>query len=494
MRTPLIRVGLVALAALTLVGAAACTEKKKEEEAKSTEATKIVQAGQLQPVAAGAAASGWNTEESIRGGLQLVATYDSKGNNAWDQKAHPLVYVTSIGQGYAHRPSKTNKLPGIQVIDADTKESVASALFDLGGTPTRNPHGLGLSPDGNWAYIGYAYDDDKKVNQSVTLVVNLKTLKLDKVLKQSSKALGKDRVQAIHHITSFVDFEGKDRVVLEYGFGATGGPHFLLDPKNDNKVVKAITDADIAPMGHPYVSADPTGQFLFISMGSNWIREAPAHVANMAKLDLKTGGVTVITEVGNHPIGTATTSDGKFLYVADGHGSTIYKIDLATNAVVAKGSAGVAGPYGIRLGWDQTKLYIMGKGEGTHNIGGGVAVMNTKTMSVPNNVDVPMPIETGGQIIDHGILHPDPARAEMWISSAGTWETIVLDLNTNKVKARIPVSYGGDTHSGGFVRYAADGTGTKMADHATPGPEMWAKMKAAAAAVAAAAPAATPAR
>ncbi|MFA7249708.1 MAG: hypothetical protein WC273_08765 [Dehalococcoidia bacterium] len=487
MKTPSVKVGLVALLTFALIGGVACTQKGKAEP------TKVVQAGQLQPAAQGAAPSGWNTPESLRGGLQLVSTYDSKGDNAWDLKAHPLVYFTSIGQGYAHRPSKTDKLPGIQVIDANSKETVASALFDLGGTAIRQPHGLGVSPDGQWAYIGYAYEDDKKVRQDVTLVVNARTLKLDKVLRQLSKVQGKDRSQDIHHVTAFTDFEGKDRVLLEYGFGANGGPHFLLDPKNDNKVVKAITYDDVMPMGHPYVSADPTGQYLFVSMGSDWIREAPAHVASMAKLNLKDGSVTVIPEVGNHPIGTAATADGKTLYVADGHGSMIYKIDLATNQVVARGSAGVAGPYGIRLSYDQTQLFIMGKGEGTHNIGGGVAVMNTKTMSVPNNI-VSMPIETGGQIIDHGILHPDPAKNEMWISSSGTFETIVLDTKTFTVKARIPVSYGGDTHSGAFVRYAADGAGTLLADHATPGKEMWENMKKAAAAAAATpAPTGTPA-
>jgi DNA-binding beta-propeller fold protein YncE len=472
MRKPSIRLGLVAVSIVALVGGIACTDDEATTTGGgSNEAATIVQAGQLQPAVSGEVASGWATEESIRGGLELVATYDSSGPDAWDMKAHPLVYVTSIGQGYAHRPSATNKLPGVQVVDADSKETVASALFDLGGTPTRQPHGLGVSPDGQWAYIGYAYDDEQKVRQNVTLVVNLKTLKLDKVLKQSSWYEGKMRSQDVHHFTSFVDFEGNDRVVLEYGFGATGGPHFILDPKDDNRVWRALTYDDIRPIGHPYLSADVTGQYLFVSMGSNWIREMEGHAASIAKYDLKDGTHTVITGVGSHPIGTASTSDGKFLYVADGHGSFIYKIDLETNEVVAKASAGVAGPYGIRLSYDQTLLYIMGKGEGTHNVGGGVTVMDLKTMSVTK--DVGMPIETGGQIIDHGILHPDPDKNELWISSSGTFETIVLDVATKQVTARIPVSFGGDTHSGAFVRYAADGTGAKVMDHGTPGPEGW---------------------
>ncbi|MDP2662127.1 MAG: hypothetical protein Q8R28_15485, partial [Dehalococcoidia bacterium] len=116
--------------------------------------SKIVQAGQLQPAPAGAQPTGWDTAESIRGGLKLLATYDSNGPDAWDPAAHPLVYMTSEGMGYGHRPSKNNKLPGVQVIDANTKQVITSALFDLGEEPQSQPHGLGISPDGKWVYIG----------------------------------------------------------------------------------------------------------------------------------------------------------------------------------------------------------------------------------------------------------------------------------------------------------------------------------------------------
>jgi hypothetical protein len=126
----------------------------------------------------------------------------------------------------------------------------------------------------------------------------------------------------------------------------------------------------------------------------------------------------------------------------------------------------------------------MGKGEGSHNTGGVVGVIDTKTFSPTREFN--QPIQTGGSIIDHGILHPDPAVNELWISSAGTWETIVLDLNTREVKARIPSPNGGDTHSGGFVRYNPDFTGELLADLGGPQKAMFAIMKANAAKVAAA--------
>lgn len=447
-----------------------------QKQLSSTAPTNVVQAGQLQPAPAGTAPTGWDTAESIRGQLRVVATYDSSGPAAWDPVAHPMVYMTSEGMGYGHRLSKTNKLPGLQVIDAYTKKVVTSARFDLGNEVLSQPHGLGISPDGKWLYLGFS---DRvaatKESRNLILIVNARTLKLDMVLRHPT--------QRLHHLMSFKDWLGRDRVVLDLGFGATGGPHFVLDPNDNSKVVRAITYDDVRPMGHPYTAPDPTGKFLYVSMGADWIREAESKSAGVAKVNLETGAVTVIEGVGNHPIGIAHTADGKYTYVNDGTNSLVFKIDNATNKVVGHTSAGVAGPYGLRLNWDETKLYTIGKGEGSHNTGGVVGVIDTKTFSPTREFN--QPIQTGGSIIDHGILHPDPAVNELWISSAGTWETIVLDLNTREVKARIPSPNGGDTHSGGFVRYNPDFIGELLADLGGPQKAMFAVMKANAAKAAA---------
>src|SRR5688572_2272470 len=99
--------------------------------------TLVVQAGQLAPMAPAGQATGWDTPESIRGRLKLLATYDSSGPDAWDAKAHPLVYFTS--EGVETRPMKS----GVHVIDAYDKKIIASALFDLGEEVTENPHSVG---------------------------------------------------------------------------------------------------------------------------------------------------------------------------------------------------------------------------------------------------------------------------------------------------------------------------------------------------------------
>src|SRR5687767_4897579 len=108
--------------------------------------TMVVQAGQLAPPPPAAQPTGWDTPESIRGRIKLLATYDSSGQDAWDVKAHPLVYFTSEGVESGRNGSTANR-SGVQVIDAYAKKVIASALFDLGEEVTENPHGVGISPD-----------------------------------------------------------------------------------------------------------------------------------------------------------------------------------------------------------------------------------------------------------------------------------------------------------------------------------------------------------
>ena len=450
--------GLIALSALSVVGllALACTQQAGEKPAAQT----VVQAGQLSPAPAGAKPTGWDTPESIRGGLKVLATYDSSGPDAWDPKAHPLVYYTSEGQGYGHRPSTSTKLPGVQLIDATTKKVVASAAFDLGYKEHGTPHSAGMSPDGKWIYVatsdGAAHAMTGRAEKTNLLIINARTLKLDTML-----ALTKDEM-GFHHMTAFKDWEGRDRVLVQ----TQSGPHFILDPKDNNRVVKAITREDVSPMGHPFATVDPTGKFLYQSMSSAELRNAGG-MAGVAKVDLQKNVVTQI--LGMHaasPIGIVHTADGKFTYVADGHSSLVYKINNAENKIVGSTSAAVAGPYGLALNWDETELYTMGKGEGSHNVGGIFGVIDMKTFKPTQLFN--QPVNIGGSIIDHMIVHPDPAVNEGWVSSAGTWETIVVDLATKQVKARIPSPNGGDTHSGGFVRYAPDFTGEVLADQGGP--------------------------
>jgi len=442
--------------------------------------TMVVQAGQLAPPPPTAQPTGWDTPESIRGRLRLLTTYDSSGPDAWDVRVHPTVFITSEGVEKGARKS------GLYVIDAYSKQVVASALFDLGEEVTENPHGVGISPDGQWLYLGQMHRVRATGQvRTVLMIVNARTLKLDKVLQ------GMARVDWFHHITGFKDWQGRDRVMVAFGRTPGGAPHYLLDPHDNNRVVRAITIEDIGyKIGHPYPTVDPTGRFVYVSVFAPPWREQLHNTAGIAKLNLETGAVTIIPFVGDNPIGMAHTSDGRFTYVNDSHGDAVYKIDDTTNTVVANTSAGVAGPYGLVLNWDETLLYPIGKGEGGHNVGSVVGVINAVTFSPPRQMFQSLPIHLGGSAssIDHGVLHPDPKVNELWITNMNGWETIVLDLNTHKVKAYIPTPNGGDTHSGGFVRYTPDWKGELLADMGGPKGAMYATMRQRAAAGQKAAP------
>jgi DNA-binding beta-propeller fold protein YncE len=438
-----------------------------QEQLAALAPTTLVQAGQLAPAPpTPQAATGWDTPESIRGGLLLNATYDSSGPDAWDVAIHPLVYFTSEGVGSSGIDGpfgryEGGRTSGVHAIDAYTKEVVASALYDLGPSAevVQNPHGVGISPDGNWLYIG----EERRTMASV-IIINARTLKVERVL-----ALGTER-QRFHHIIGFTDWQGRDRVVLGMGAGANGGPHYILDPNDDHRVVKTVGMAEIGyKIGHPYMTVDPTGRFLYVSIVAPPWRTQGHNTAGVAKYNMQTDSVTIIPYVGDHPIGMAHTRDGRFTYVNDGHSSHVYKIDNESNTVVANTSSGVPGPYGIALNWDETLLYPIGKGEGSHNRGSVVGMIDTVRF-FPSRILHNMPIWLGGSAssVDHGILHPDPEVNELWISNMYGWETIVLDLDTHQVTDYIPTPNGGDTHSGGFVRYNQDGTGELLVDMAGP--------------------------
>ena len=385
----------------------------------------------------------------------------------WDAEAHPLVYFTSESHETFNPDVGESGFAGFHIIDAYSKEVIASQHFSIGGEVERGPHGVGVSPDGKWAYVGWAESIDGE-RKGLIGIVNVRTMKLDMVLMQESYYQGTMRSQRLHHIQSFLDYEGRPRVITQWGFGANGGPHFILDPDNGNRVVRAINYDDVHPMGHPFTTPSPDGRFIYTSMGDPEIREAPFHAAGIAKLNLETGDVIVIPEVGNHPIGITHTADGLYTYVIDGTNSFVFKIDNETNEVVGRTSAGVAGPYGIALNWDETKIFTVGKGEGSHNRGGVLGVIDATIFRTDRSMNQPITLGGSAASIDHAILHPDPEVNELWISNMKGWETIVLDLDTYQVTDYIPTPNGGDTHSGAFVRYNPDWTGELLCDMGGP--------------------------
>ncbi len=407
---------------------------------------------------------GWANEESVRGGLWLVFEGDSpdEGPDAWDIAAYPKVYFTS--ESYATiNPAITDDTAnwiGYHVIDAYTHEIVYSYAMGrddgiglMGGPITRGPHGVGVSPDGKYIYVGWSETPgDDRI--SYVGIWNVRTGKINKILKQESYFEGGMRSQALHHIQCWNDWEGNHKCILQWGFGANGGPHHILDPNDNNRVWKSITYDDVKPMGHPFTTPSPNGQYVYISMGANWIRGNHSPAAAVAKLDLATGEPTVIEGVGWHPIGITHTADGKYTYLIDGHSSHVYKIDNESNEVVDETSAGIAGPYGICLNWNEQEIWIVGKGEGTHNRGNSLAMVDAVgRFRASRAFNQPLHLGSSASSVDHCALHPDPDVNEIWVSNMAGWETIVVDLDTYTVTDHIPTPNGGDTHGMAFVWY-----------------------------------------
>lgn len=458
-----------------------------------TTSQQVIQTGELAaPVEAVAIGEdGWTNEESVRGGLHLIAEFDSSGDDAWDIAANPRVYFTSesyasnffkgdegqpptAGGGEAALEAKgLGNFIGWHVIDAYSKEVIASALYELNGDIVRGPHGVGVSPDGKWGYVGWSEaDPDGGERDNYVGIINVQTMKLDKILQQESYFQGGTRGQALHHIQGWTDEAGNEYVMLQWGFGANGGPHHILSPNDNNAVFRSITYDDVKPMGHPYTTPSPNGQYVYVSMGANWIRGAEGPTAGVAKVDVQTGEVIEIHGTGWHPIGIQHTMDGKFTYVVDGHSSHVYVIDNEANEVIGEASAGVGGPYGLCLFRDETLGFTVGKGEGSHNVGSVLGIMEFDGMGgIDEYNDVNQPVYLGGSAssVDHCAIHPDASVHEVWVSNMKGWETIVVDTDTFEVTARIPTPNAGDTHGMAFVWY--DGgwdTGELMVDMGGP--------------------------
>jgi hypothetical protein len=438
----------------------------------ATVSQQVIQTGELaapiEPVAIGA--DGWTNEESMRGGLHLVAEYDSTGDDWWDVAAHPRVYFTS--ESYANdNPAieDVENFIGWHVIDIYTKEVVASALYEYQGNITRGPHGVGVSPDGKWGYVGWSETPEDSADVptsefgpgeriSYVGIINVRTGKLDKLLMTSDHNEGGFRSQALHHIQCWtVDATDQDLCILQWGFGANGGPHQIIDPNDNNRVFRAITYQDVRPMGHPFTTPSPDGEYVYVSVGANWIRGNHSPAAAIAKVSVSTGEVTYIEGTGWHPIGITHTQDGKFTYVIDGHSSHVYMIDNRENEVIRETSTGIAGPYGICLNWDESQIWVVGKGEGTHNRGNSISLVDSyyapRNFRGSRSFNQPLYLGGSASSVDHCALHPDPTVNEVWVSNMNGWETIVVDPDNYVATDWIATPNGGDTHGMAFVYY-----------------------------------------
>lgn len=402
---------------------------------------------------------GWATAIASRNGIKLLGTYDDSGPNAWDPSAHPTVFFTSLGPGYGGFAS-TNTHPGVIVIDAKTRKVVTYRTYDIGNVKTYfESHGLGVSPDGQWIYIPSG-DADKRSQGygGRVIVVNAKTLKIHQVIQTKSIP---------HHFKAFTRSDGRQLVMGEdfnwqapaYGLRPGSGV-YILDPLHNNQVV-AVVNADKL-QGNPYLAfANPTGDSIWIGMPQGPISDPDIHGqldGSWAVVSTKTWQPIKYFKGGEDPIWTAFTPDNKYAYLCDGGSNKIFQIDIAKLSLVKASNASVNGGYGCHLGWAPNQLWVIEKGEASHNRGKNIGLVDSGLM-------VPLDeYNTGWIRADHGTVNPIQVDNELWVTSNSTFEVVVWNMGLKKVTARIPMPLGASTHSGSFVTYKADFSGVVTSD------------------------------
>jgi len=373
-----------------------------------------------------------------------------------------VVYVTTNGPGYSGFMSPTQTAPGLAIFDANTYEPVASAMYKSAGVidgSYSEPHGLGASADGKWFYLqgNMPSSVSDQSGGAVLLVVNARTLKIDKIIKSR-----------VHHVRLIYDANTKKDLVLVDAWGQ----FYAMDPNDNHKVVGSVNPANLNGAGY-IAHGDPSGQYLFITVRTGFMES----MGGVAVVSLKDWLVKArINTDDASPIWTQFTADNKTAYVTGGENSTVVKIDKSSSLlsdwkVTGIANAGGIGPYGITLNWDDKRLFAVSKGEASHNQGFSLGIINTASF-------VPVADYRGWNTIqsaiytdclrgDHMIVHPNPAKNEGWISCNSNFRNVVVGFGDSSniaagpggvaVKKVLPNPNGGSSHNGAFVVYNVGG-------------------------------------
>lgn len=411
------------------------------------------------PAPAGATDT-WSTPASKALGVTLLAQLDSSGPAAWDMAAHPLVYVSTNGPGYfnAATMSATQKVPGIAIFDANTYQPVASGGYAAQGVTTGSyseNHGVGVSADGKWIYTqgNMPQTVSKADGGAVLLVINAATLKVDKIIQT--------RVRDVRNI---YDKNTNKNLVLIDGWGS----FFFLDPGANNTVLGSVEQPALMNSGD-LGFGNPAGTYTLISARTGFL----GSIGGVAVIDQKTWRVARRVATNDPgPVAVAFSANGKNAYVSGSEDSTISHIETTdanpgnwTQDTIS--STSVSGPFGLTMSWDDKTVFAIGKGEASGNMGltlGIAPAANFVAVDQYRGWSTSIgEVYTGCLRGEHGVVHPDPARNEMWISCSGSFNNVVVDMGTGtldtvKVKKILMNPNGGSSHGGAMVKYTVSGS------------------------------------
>lgn len=394
-----------------------------------------------------AQAGTWATPAAQRLGVRLVETRDPSGPAAYSAQPGDLLFFTNAGTDYA-APNPKNS---VVVINAKTKKPIAVSDLDAAYSANLSSHGIGLSPDAKYTYlpsmtsIGAA----EGTTREYTLVLDTRTLKIYQVLATGGTP---------HHAKAFRDATGRELVLIEHFNWNTpnsaGKGFFILDPKDDNKVVAGMSTGELH--GNSYSGfTTPDGKYVYFSIPPPNKNELVHDVDGwLAKVDTATWKVVQSVPMHHYPLWTVFSLDGKWAWVSNSEDNAVLKVQRGLaprerDKVVAEVPTG-GGPYGLRLSLDGRELWVANKGEG------GPAEKTLTIIDTEKNVPSAT-IQTDCLRNDHIIMSPD--GQEMWATCNESHDIVVLDSKTHAIKARVPMPNGGDSHGGVFVAYSRGANG-----------------------------------
>ena len=330
------------------------------------------------------------------------------GKKLLDPKPGDLYFFSNSSTAWG----ATNLKNSVWVIDAKTKKTVLEvAPFDGEGYSS---HGISVSADAKFIYLPMLGKD------SHFDVLDGRTFEV----VQTIRTLGRP-----HHMKLWHDpATNKDYLLGEdFNWNFAGSGVYVFDPSQNNALVGGMSRGDFS--GNPYVTATTTdGKFILVTVPAPTPAMRDRMDGYLAKVDPKTWTVVGMTPMID-PIYTASSLDSKFAYATSGAEARIYKVDLATMAMVKEVQTG-PGPWGMAVGYDGSKLYTADKGEGPgyNQQGRTSTIIDAQTMGVSNVVPI-------GLTTDHVLLSPD--GKEVWYTSNADHSIQVYDTATEKLLAVI---------------------------------------------------------
>jgi YVTN family beta-propeller protein/autotransporter-associated beta strand protein len=304
------------------------------------------------------------------------------------------------------------------------------------------PKGVAVAPDGQYAYVTNANDNTVSVidasTQSVTATIQVGSYPLSVAVTPDSQYA---YVTNAHDNTVSVIAASSLAVVDTIAVGLyplgvcvapdggrvyVGNTHAQTISVIDTATNAIIDTIDIGYIGPYGVAISPTGQELY---AGDW------NGGTVALIDAHTNRFTKHTVVGEYDAyGLVVIPNATYAYITDPFGSVVNVVhastlDLAKRITLSERKY----PEGIAATPDGLSVYVV-------NLGGTVAVIDTKTQTVANTVviDFTQTLNAFGNFISPNIVSQVlPVASEGVLQEMGFRQSVVLRGGTLQIAANL---------------------------------------------------------